>query len=209
MNPDSVALLSSAYVVVAVTTSAMAAIRLNRQLQSSQPKPRPYRWGYFVGCTGLACGPGALLSAFALVAAVRRQEFELVGTLLVFTTVLAVQTVAGGFIIARKRWAWVIGTLFSFNLLLWVINGIYAGRRWSEFTGQAHGTGGSQDEGYELLAEATDLEVQGRAGEALLAYQRLADTHGDTPAGKDALLSFENLRQRQAARSGEAPTRAA
>jgi hypothetical protein len=199
MNPDTLGLVVSAYVVAAVLVSIFVALKLDRRLRLRQPATRRDRWGYYVGCMGLACAPGAVLSALALVLAARQQAFESVGLLLVFTAVLAIQAVSGGFILARKRWAWVVGTVFSFNLVLWVINGIYAGRRWAEFAGQDYGAAGTEDEGYELLAEATKLETSGRIEEALLAYQRLALTHGHTSAGRDAQISFESLRSRRLA----------
>jgi hypothetical protein len=53
---------------------------------------------------------------------------------------------------------------------------------------------GTEEEGYELLSQATKLEVQGRIREALFAYQRVADRYSHTTAGYDARKSLESLR---------------
>jgi hypothetical protein len=53
---------------------------------------------------------------------------------------------------------------------------------------------GTEGEGYELLAHATKLEIQGRVQEALLAYQRVARRCPHTGAGHDARKSIESLR---------------
>jgi hypothetical protein len=51
-----------------------------------------------------------------------------------------------------------------------------------------------EDEGFELLEEATKLEIQGRVREAIAAYQRVADRYSHTPAGQDAQRSIDSLR---------------
>lgn len=53
-----------------------------------------------------------------------------------------------------------------------------------------------EDQGYQLLAEATKLETQGRIQEALVAYQQIFDNYPRTSAGQDALRSAESLRAR-------------
>jgi hypothetical protein len=52
----------------------------------------------------------------------------------------------------------------------------------------------TDNEGYELLGEATKLERKGHVQEALTAYQHIADTYSHTAAGYDALKSIEGLR---------------
>lgn len=53
---------------------------------------------------------------------------------------------------------------------------------------------GTEDEGYELLSQATKLERAGQVQKALLAYQRVADLHPHNGAGHDAKISIESLR---------------
>jgi hypothetical protein len=71
--------------------------------------------------------------------------------------------VAGWFIIKRKPWAWVVGTVFSFNIFLWVINYAYGRNRWREF---APGPCGSP--GTDVSDSAAGLDAQ-KSVEALRA----------------------------------------
>jgi hypothetical protein len=52
----------------------------------------------------------------------------------------------------------------------------------------------TDNEGYELLEEATKLERKGRVQEAIAAYHHIADKYSRTAAGHDALKSIEGLR---------------
>lgn len=52
----------------------------------------------------------------------------------------------------------------------------------------------AEDKGYELLDQATKLEIKGRVQEALTAYQQIADRYSHTAAGLDARKSMESLR---------------
>jgi len=52
----------------------------------------------------------------------------------------------------------------------------------------------SEDEGHELLAAATKLEVDGRVRDAFTAYQYVAQKYPQTSAGRDAQISLEGLR---------------
>jgi Protein of unknown function (DUF2569) len=52
-----------------------------------------------------------------------------------------------------------------------------------------------EDDGYELLEEATAMETNGRLQEALTAYQQIADKFPNTALGRDAQKSIESLRQ--------------
>ena len=94
------------------------------------------------------------------------------GVILVCTVYFTIIAVSGWFIIQRKRWAWVVGTIASLNPLMWIINYIYGRNRWREFVGEPYGSAGTEEEGYELLADATKLEAAGRVQEAIAAYQR-------------------------------------
>lgn len=53
--------------------------------------------------------------------------------------------------------------------------------------------GATEDEIYELLNKATQLETKGRVHEAIKAYRELAETYPDRPAGEDARKSLESL----------------
>jgi len=51
-----------------------------------------------------------------------------------------------------------------------------------------------EDVGYDALAYATKLEMEGRVQEALAAYQKIAESYSATDAGRDAQKSLESLR---------------
>ena len=53
--------------------------------------------------------------------------------------------------------------------------------------------GGTEEDGYELLTQATRLEREGRIQEALAAYRHVAEKYSHTPAGQDAQISIESL----------------
>lgn len=62
--------------------------------------------------------------------------------------------------------------------------------------GEPYGSSGTEDEGYDLLHDATNLETQERVQEALLAYERVAEKYAHTTLGLDAQKSIENLRRK-------------
>jgi hypothetical protein len=112
------------------------------------------------------------------------------------TVFFALHAVCGWFIIRRKRWAWVIGTLLSISPAIWIPNAIYGSNRWKEFAGIPYGPARTESEGYELLHVATKLEVEGRVQGALALYQRVAEQCAGTGAAHDALMSIQSLRTR-------------
>ena len=193
MNADDTSLWCL-YIFVAIIGSIFAARALERRLKAKTPATRPYRWGFYVGCMGVACAPVAAVTVLGMVVAATNGRWEAFGECLGYTVYFVINAVAGWFIIQRKRWAWVIGMIFSCNIFAWVINYIYGKNRWAEFVDEPYGSGGTEDEGYDLLHDATNLETQGRVQEALLAYQRVVDKYSHTAAGLDAQKSIESLR---------------
>jgi S1-C subfamily serine protease/tetratricopeptide (TPR) repeat protein len=196
MNPDTIKSLLDLYVLVAVVASICIASSLEKRLKARLPATRPYMWGFFWGCSAVACGPLAVVAALGMAVAGIDGRWETFGLFLALTVWLALIAVSGWFIIQRKRWAWVLGTAVSFNPIVWIINGIYAHNRWGEFGGEAYGSAGTEEEGYELLHDATKLEAGGRVQEALTLYQRIVERCPQTAAAGDAQKSAESLRAR-------------
>ena len=189
-------LLFFVYGVAAIVGSIFAAGALERRLKLRSSASRPYRWGFYFGCMGLASAPLALVGILAMVEAGIKQTPQQFGFCLAYTLFFSLQAVCGWFIAQRKRWAWVLGSLFTFNIILWVIHYAYASRRWEEFAGQAYGSLGTEDEGYERLHDALELEMQGRIQEALTAYEHIAQRYSHTAAAHDAQKSIESLQAR-------------
>lgn len=193
MSADDITSLSYLYIFLAVLGSIFAAKPLEKRLKARIPATRPYRWGFYVGCMGVACAPLALLMALATLMSELRGSYGAAGECATYTLFFTIHTISGWFVIQRKRWAWVVSTIFSFNIVAWIINYIYGRNRWGEFAGEPYGCAGTEDEGYELLADATKLETQGRVQEAIAAYQRVVDKYSHTTAGADAQKSLESL----------------
>jgi hypothetical protein len=143
MNADDITSLSYLYIFVAIIASIFVALALEKRLKARTPASRPYRWGFYVGSMGVACAPIALLTILGMVLAGMNSRWEAFGEFLAWTVFFAVHTVSGWFVIQRKRWAWVVTTICSFNIFTWIINYIYGRNRWGEFVGEPYGSAGS------------------------------------------------------------------
>lgn len=190
MNNDAINLFGWLYVFAAIVGSIFAARALERRLKARLPATRPYRWGFYFGCTSLACAPVAVMLVLGMAVAAISGRWAAFIFCLAYAVVPALDAVCGWFIIQRKRWAWVLGTVLSCNPVVWIINYIYGRNRWDEFAGQPYGSAGTEDEGYELLHDAAKLETQGRVQEALGIYQRVVERYSHTAAGRDAQASM-------------------
>src|SRR5438093_9586271 len=105
MNNDIIT-FSWLYIPIAIVGSIFAASKLERRLKACLPATRPYRWGYYVGCMGVACAPLAALAAIAALATGTKGGWEDVGYFLGLAFFFALHAVCGWFIIHRKQWAW-------------------------------------------------------------------------------------------------------
>jgi hypothetical protein len=143
MNSDTITGLIYFYILVATGISIFVAFRLEKCLKTRLPATRPYRWGFYVGSMGMACAPIAVLGVLGMVLVGMNSNWEAFGEVLAWTVFFAVHAVSGWFVIQRKRWAWVVTTIFSFNIFTWIINYIYGRNRWSEFVSEPCGSAGS------------------------------------------------------------------
>jgi TPR repeat protein len=191
---NSLTWLLGAYLLLMALGSPLVAWVLEKRLKARSPATRTYWWGFTFGCLRVAEAPLALGFAVEALLAGFRSRGDLFALDLALTVLLTTHAVSGWFIIRRKRWAWVVGTIFSCNIVFWVVNSIYGRNRWGEFAGEPYHSAVSEDDDYEALADATKLETQGRVQEALAAYQRVADRYSHTTVGGDAQKSIESLR---------------
>ncbi len=153
MTVEDITLLAGSYLTGAVVISLVTAFWLDQRLAGRLPGSRTYMWGFFFGCICIAYVPLAALSALETVRAglySRRAACEVHG---VYTLIFALNVVCGWFIIRRKAWAWVIGTLLgpvcAFPVLrdlfgsmvvyigfvgyvIWPVNYLYGRSRWGE-----------------------------------------------------------------------------
>lgn len=193
MKSDAAASMVFLYFFATSIVSILVALSLEKRFKARNPATRPYRWGFYVGCVGIAWAPVVPIFSLGAIVAGAKGQWFLSGLFLFGMAYILVQAVCGWFIIQRRRWAWVVGTAATLNPAQWIICGIYANNRWQEFVGVPYSP--PPEEGaYHLLDIATKLETEGRVQEALAAYQRIVDRNPNTAAGQDAQKSIESLR---------------
>lgn len=117
-------------IFVATMFCILMSFSMERKLKKRLPNTRPYKWGFFVGCLDLVAAAIMLLMFFIDTA---------VGDKPLYIAASVIGVIFGYYIIKRKRWAWGVGTILTMNPIGWMINGIYAARRWREFTAEAAG----------------------------------------------------------------------
>jgi hypothetical protein len=138
MDTISISTLSGLYILGVVLVSIYFAGTLDVRLMVRNPAARRYGWGFYSGCMGVACAPAALLMMLFVVKTGMNGNWIASGKCLVYTVFFTVNVFSGWFIIRRKRWAWVVGTIFSCNIFVWIINYYYGRNRWAEFVGDAY-----------------------------------------------------------------------
>lgn len=111
------------------------ASQLEKRRSRRLPGTRPYTWGFYYGCMGLAFIPISILWLFGALLAITTQQLSNAAVLVGCAIWIWVDAICCWFIIRRKKWAWVAGSALSCNPIIWIINGIYAGNRWKEFDG--------------------------------------------------------------------------
>jgi hypothetical protein len=122
------------YIFGAVIVSICLAQILEKRLKRQSPETLPYRWGYYFGCANLSCAPFALLfTCLAIIFAVYDKP-QLFGEYSFYAAYFGFLATCGWFIVKRRWWAWVCGTIFSFNIVLWIINGVYGSKRRKELS---------------------------------------------------------------------------
>ncbi len=114
-----------AAVIAGVLVPCIAgALYLNQRLQQQHPEFRGFRWGYFHALFGLFLGlPLSVLMALSMLG----------GQVTVWPLLLLADATIKVYALRRRRWAFLAMTALTFNLLVWLVNGYYAWRRWGEF----------------------------------------------------------------------------
>jgi hypothetical protein len=115
-------------VLVALPAALVSFVLEGRRKNTASPKDLTYTWGFFQGMSGLLLGFYCLLLGGYLASDGR--ALSLAGPLLVYGAITAP---AGYFVIKRRKWAWVVHTIASFNPVWWIANSIYGRNRWDEF----------------------------------------------------------------------------
>ena len=116
------------YLVVAAIVCAIIAFEIESRRKRRGIGVRAYTWGYYNGCVGIALMPLAILWLYV---AIEGHE----AGLFVVAAWPIVQTVCGYYVLRRHRGAFVVGTILSFNPILWIVNYFYIRHRWNELRG--------------------------------------------------------------------------
>lgn len=111
--------------LASATISLILACSKNNKCQKEGE--RPFIWGYFQGYVSIFL---AILNYIIIIGLtiVNKLDGELI-SLGIFVTVHAI---LGYLVLKRNRWAFLIKTVITMNLFMWVINGIYIHNRWYE-----------------------------------------------------------------------------
>jgi NADPH:quinone reductase-like Zn-dependent oxidoreductase len=93
------------------------ALVLDRRRRRRHPGERPFRWGYYFS-----------LQSFVMALIVG----GLLGSTLGAAVLGLVYAALAWAFARRRRWAWILLTILSFNPLAWLVNAVYLRKRWSE-----------------------------------------------------------------------------
>ena len=158
------------YIVIFVcfAISWWSSYQLEKNANQNHPDRKPYTWGYFTGVAALTTG--AAYSVISFYAASRTYRGE--DILIAIGILSLIHSIAGYYVIKRKKVAWVVSTVLLLNPVGWIVNGIYAKNRWHEF-------------------EATKVSVDSAARDTEKATRNLF--HGTENAYKNRLLLFISL----------------
>lgn len=113
----------------------LASLRLaqhkDAQLDASLPGTLSYKWGYFLGYSGImgAIGVGAAAAGMLLAGPWR-------GWLLAALVYAALFGLASYGVLRRRKWGWLVHIPLSLNPGLWAFNSVYASNRWQELAGR-------------------------------------------------------------------------
>lgn len=109
-----------------------SAFVLNNRLLKEQPSVQPFKWGYYISVAGAI---PYIFFTFALwwgvIFGSRDNKYEVLGMLIMAMLLTAASSVFS-YMIQRKKWAWVVGTILILNPVVWIINAIYIKNRWDE-----------------------------------------------------------------------------
>ncbi|MBI5471487.1 MAG: hypothetical protein HY961_03990 [Ignavibacteriae bacterium] len=103
----------------------MFARHLEKIRKQTQPNHRPFTWGYF-------CGIEAIVGAAVIILWVIYAATSIFSVVVGGMVAIAMWGIPGYFVTQRKKWAWLVLLLFSFNPIIWVANALYIKDRWTE-----------------------------------------------------------------------------
>jgi len=102
--------------------------RKDAELSARLPDTLSYKWGYFLGYSGVLGAAVAVVVVLVLMVAGMPR-----GWLLAILAYALAFGVASYGVLLRRRWGWLFHVPLSLNPGLWAFNSVYASNRWQEF----------------------------------------------------------------------------
>lgn len=130
MSPDAITIINLSILAVALVSGLIGSVVLSARLSKRHPQFKPYAWGYFQGVGGTVAGSLYLAKLLWFEAApVLTAQPHLI-VVFIGLCILIISPCVG--IVKRYKIGWIIGTVLTLNPVVWIINGIYAYKRWNE-----------------------------------------------------------------------------
>ena len=120
-------------VIIGITIlNYFIAKKLNTNHKTRYPDHQDYKWGYFMGVSGVV--GGILYSLFYLFTLIWVFEgFQDIGLYVLILGLYLIPVILGYFICKKSKQAIIWGTIFSINPVIWIINFFYIKNRRGEF----------------------------------------------------------------------------
>lgn len=104
--------------VPAALLAWLAAFFQDKDYRARHREAAPYKLGYFIAYYTIFQHLGVFLS----LGATRTEPSEAIA----YAVFLLVLSIPQFFVFNRKRWSFILGTICSFNVVIWIVGGIHA-----------------------------------------------------------------------------------
>lgn len=115
-------------IIVCVVVTLPIAYSLNKRFKTENPDKLGYMWGFIQGTAPIVMS--AILSVLFIVVHYNQMYTSETVTIMMGVAFLRAAVAFG--VIKRYRWIFIIHTILSLNIFLWIINGLYIKNRWKE-----------------------------------------------------------------------------
>ncbi len=113
--------------VVCIAVCLVFAQKRDAQLSVRLPGTMSYKWGYFLGYSGLMTAVAGIVGGIVMT---RIDFYPAWGPYVVVYA--AAFGVASYGVLTRRRWGWIFHIPLSMNMGLWAFNSVYFFNRWQE-----------------------------------------------------------------------------
>jgi len=106
--------------------------KLNTNHKILYPDHQDYKWGYFMGVSGVV--GGTLYCLFYLFTLIMVFEgFQEIGLYVLILALYLIPVILGYFVCKKSKQAIILATVFSLNPVIWIINFFYIKKRQGDF----------------------------------------------------------------------------